>query len=93
MSERKFVWVDRFKKVGDTIVNFGRVEIPAEHLDMTLKAQPLFVVVTEDEPTAPQIEPPVVPTTTQSGNVVCPICGLEFKTDKALALHRKRKHA
>lgn len=71
---------------------FGRpvIDIPASDLEATLKRHPLWTVLNlrDEEPeTKDTSEAP------QSDKLECPICGIPFKTEQGLKLHKTKKHS
>jgi len=65
------------------------VEIPENHLRLTLSIHKKWAVI--DESTDIGLVNPLVETPTQP-KLICPICGLESVSEHGLKVHKARKH-
>lgn len=86
MSTPEFYFVLRLDKDGNEL---GTVDIPAKHLEDTLKRNPTWRVVGE---TSSFIPPKLAEMTPPSTKVECPLCGVEFATEAGLKVHKARAH-
>lgn len=82
----KHVYVRRMKRVGNDIVELGVVDIPENHIEATLKRNPLWEIVDEREKPN-EIEPPAIEPT-----FTCPLCGKETRTENGLKIHKTTLH-
>jgi hypothetical protein len=65
------------------------VEIPENHLDMTKKLHPTWMVMEETQEAKNELVPPKTP---KGSTLACPICGIEATSIKGLKLHKSKKH-
>jgi hypothetical protein len=87
----KFHYVRRYKLNGGQAVDLGIVDIPEKDLEITLKANPLWIdlgLITADESSKEEIKEKE----TEPEKIECPICGFVAKNDKSLRMHKMKSH-